>query len=36
MGLLHTEGVQKESLLMNRRTNTNVPTAYEISRRNYV
>lgn len=36
MELLSTEGQRKEEMIANRRANPNFPTAYEISRRNYV
>lgn len=36
MSLLRTEGQIKEELLIGRRKNPDVPTAYEISRKNYV
>lgn len=36
MGSLQTEGLQKEAFLQGRNPNPNVPSVYEISRRNYV
>lgn len=36
MGILQTESQMKEQLLLNRRANPNIPTAYQISRKNYV
>lgn len=36
MSLLGTEGQVKEELFLKRRQDPNIPTAYEISRKNYV
>ena len=36
VALLDTEGQRKEEWLLGRRNNPNIPTAYEISRKNFV
>ena len=36
MGILETEGFAKDSFIESRRKTADMPTAYEISHRNYV